>query len=184
MSFSSVEKTPIKGSTDQYNRKSTQQMTVIVVALVFATTGIIFTGSIPVYAQATTSTVQVIVPLDSVTTNTCNGEAVYLSGNENIVEHVTQDASGGVHIVNGHSNFQGATGVGDTTGTKYIFAHAGSPIFNIRQDSANEFTFLANGRLISQGGEPNQLGTAQIHQTFNANGEITAEIISFTLKCT
>jgi hypothetical protein len=153
----------------------------IIVALVFAT-GVVFMTA-PAYAQAITSTVHVIVPLESFTTNFCNGEAAVLSGNLNIVEHVTEDASGGFHIVRGHTNFQGVTGV-DESGDKYIFAHAGSPIFNIRQDSANEFTFLANGRLISQGGEANQLATTQIHQTFNANGEITAEIISFSFKCT
>jgi predicted CopG family antitoxin len=96
----------------------------------------------PAYAQAITSIVHVIVPLESFTTNFCNGEAVVLSGNLNIVEHLTEDASGGFHIVRGHTNFQGVAGV-DESGDKYIFAHAGSPIFNIRQDSAHPLYMLA-----------------------------------------
>jgi hypothetical protein len=177
-----LEKTAIKDSSkQQHTRKSIQQTTVIV-ALVFAI-GIIFTTA-PAYAQAITSKVHVIEPVDNFTTNLCNGEAVELSGNLNIVQHVTEDADGRFQILSGHTNFQGVTGIGESTGNKYIFSAASSTILNIRQDSANEFTFLAHGRLISQGDGANQLATSQIHQTFNANGEITAEVLSFSFKCT
>jgi hypothetical protein len=176
------EKTPLKWpSKQQHTRKSTQQATVIV-ALVFAI-GIMFTNA-PAYAKAITSTEQFIGSVDGFVGEFCNGDDVRLSGNVNFVLHMTQDASGGIHIVGGHSNFQGVTGIGELTGNKYIFAGGVNDISNIREDSANEFTFLAHGRLISQGSQANQLASTQVHVTFNANGEITAEIRSFSFKCT
>jgi hypothetical protein len=178
-----LEKTPVKDSSKQKHTRKFIQQTTVIVALVFAI-GIIFTTTTPAYAQAITSTERISGPVDGFVSNSCNGEDVKLSGNVNIVIHVTQDASGGFHIVSGHTNFQGVTGIGESTGDKYIFAGGVNPIQNIREGSVNESTFLAHGRLISQGNQANQLATTQFHVTFNANGEITAEIDSFSFKCT
>ena len=137
------------------------------------------------YGQATTSTIQFRSIVDGQVGNFCGNiaEDVRFSGTVNTVIHTTQDANGGLHIIDGHTNFQGVSGVGLTTGNKYIFASGVNPISNIREDSANVFTFLAHGRLISQGQQQNQLGTTQFHLTFNANGEPTATIDKFVFEC-
>jgi hypothetical protein len=99
------------------------------------------------------------------------------------VFRITTDANGGFHLNGGHTNFQGVTGVGLTTGRSYIFAAAVNDITNIRQVSVNEFTLVAHGRLITQGNEANQLASTQIHVTINANGQITADIGQFKFEC-
>ena len=137
------------------------------------------------YGQATTSTIQFRSIVDGQVSNFCGNiaEDVRISGTVNTVIHTTQDANGGLHIIDGHTNFRGVSGVGLTTGNKYIFAGGVNPISNIREDSANVFTFLAHGRLISQGQQQNQLATTQFHLTFNANGEPTATIDKFVFEC-
>lgn len=136
----------------------------------------------PINGQATTSTVRFTTSAFGVF-NSCGGEDVRLSGTINNVIRFTQDANGGLHINGGHTNFQGVSGIGLTTGDKYIFAGGVNDISNIREVSANEFTFLAHGRLISQGSELNQLASTQVHVTFNANGEITAVTQQFKFEC-
>jgi hypothetical protein len=113
------------------------------------------------YGRATTIQFRSIV--DGQVGNFCGNiaEDVRISGTVNTVIHATQDAN----IIYGHTNFQGVSGVGLTTGNKYIFAGGVNPISNIREDSANVFTFLAHGRLISQGQQQNQLATTQFHLT-------------------
>ena len=137
------------------------------------------------YGQATTSTIQFQSIIDGQVGNFCGNiaEDVRITGTVNNVIHITQDTSGGLHIIDGHTNFQGVSGVGLSTGNKYIFAGGVSPISNIMQDAANSFTFLAHGRLISQGPQQNQLATTQSHVTFNANGEPTATVASFVFEC-
>jgi hypothetical protein len=139
-----------------------------------------------VYGQATTSTVQFTTPVNTGVTYSCGGifEHVSLTGSINTVLHTTRDASGGVHIIDGHTNFQGLSGTGDITGTRYNFAGGVTPISSIGQDSANTLSFLAHGRLISQGQQENQLASTQFHVTFNANGQPTATVENFVFQCT
>jgi hypothetical protein len=135
------------------------------------------------YGQASVSTIQFSSPIGGQVSNFCGLEDVQLSGSVNNVLHITRDANGGLHIIDGHTNFQGVTGVGLTSGSRYIFAGGVNPISNVVQDSANSITFLAHGRLISPGQQTNQLATTQIHVTFNANGQVTSQVENFVFEC-
>lgn len=139
----------------------------------------------PAYGRATTGHVVLNLPVSFVATSECTPtEDIQFDGFVNLVFGFTDDANGGFHINDpGHSNLHGVKGVGLTTGHNYIFADANNGINNVRQDAPNEFTFLAHGRLISQGNEGNQLGTFQMHVTINANGQVTAQFESTTLEC-
>jgi hypothetical protein len=154
----------------------------VVIAIIVIIGGL---AVVPSYGQATTSTIRLSGPISDIINNSCGGEDVQLSGTVNFVIRFTQDANGGLHnIIGGHTNFQGVSGIGLTTGDKYIFSGGVNDITNIREVSASEFTFLTHGRLISQGSELNQLASSLVHATLNANGEITVVTEQFKFECT
>src|SRR4029450_10682822 len=77
-----------------------------------------------VSAQGATTTTQIErVPLDFRLFLPCanggNGEVVHLSGTFMMIYHVTQDASGGFHLKLAEVQ-QGVSGVGETTGDRYV----------------------------------------------------------------
>jgi len=116
---------------------------------------------------------------------TCTGELVFIEGTVNTVAHTTIDANGERHTVS-RFNIQGQ-GVSDS-GAKYVFidvfnftvnSEGGAPYYNV--------IFTQTVKLIRQGSatptddlDVNLL----IHQTVNAQGELTAEILEFESVCT
>jgi hypothetical protein len=130
------------------------------------------------YGQATTSTEKFTLTLVGID-NSCGPtpEFVSLTGDVNVIVHFTIDAAGGVHVLDAHNNIQNGKGVGEITGTKYVVTSASvENLFNIEQTSVNEFTAFFHVRLLSQGGQPNQLGNFQVHFTIHPDGKITGEV--------
>ena len=78
----------------------------------------------------------------------------------------------------------GATGVGLTTGDSYqatgVTQEQDSiPLIN----GAAEFTFVNNFKIIGQGPDNNFLVHQTVHQTINANGDVTTTIVDTSVEC-
>jgi hypothetical protein len=116
----------------------------------------------------------------------CANEFVQIQGTINTVVHSTTDANGEVHNVS-RSNIQG---VGESdSGAKYVFnannqfienSSGGAPYFNV--------TFTQSAKLIRQGEatptDDDRDISLLIHQTVNAQGKLTSEIIKVEEVCT
>ena len=112
--------------------------------------------------------------------NPCNGESIDLTGTFQIVSHVTEDASGGFHaIVEG--NAQGVGGVG-ASGARYRATGGFWDEFNTN-GRTQVFNSVAVFNLIGQGSAPNFLQKVTFKITFNANGELTTEVIRTREVC-
>src|SRR6185436_3267756 len=130
-------------------------------------------------AQALTITTNDFVPFALVAFVPCAnggaGELVLVQGTLHLQDHITINNNRA--NIKTHAQPQGASGVGLTTGDTYnatgVTQEQDSiPIIN----GAFEFTFINNFRIIGQGPNNNLLVHQTIHQTVNANGEVTTFI--------
>ncbi len=137
-------------------------------------------------AQALTITTNDFVPFALVAFVPCAnggaGELVLVQGTLHLQDHIT--INGNRANIKTHAQPQGASGVGLTTGDTYnatgVTQEQDSiPIIN----GAFEFTFINNFKIIGQGPNNNLLVHQTIHQTVNANGEVTTFIDNTTVEC-
>jgi hypothetical protein len=144
----------------------------------------IFTRS-TVTGAATTITDNISIPISYITYAYCPGggagEYIQLSGTLHYLTHTTFDNKGGAHIVF-HSNYQGVTGVGLTTGTKYR-ATGGSHYTYTTRGLPFTTTSTSNFGLIGQGRDNKFTFHYNFHITVNANGELTATVSNFRVRC-
>ena len=134
-------------------------------------------------AQATTEKFTDTLPIDEVLTNPCTGESVHFTGKFLIVSHVTQDDNGGLHV---YSSIQprGLSGTGLESGTRYRFVGTDESVVYIPPEGGvREFTSVRHFRVVSENSSDNWLVSATFHFTVDANGEPTAEVDTFTLRC-
>jgi hypothetical protein len=111
------------------------------------------------------------------------GESVQLTGEIEIHSHSTEDPNGGTHLST-HIRPSGVVGVGQVSGLHYRgtggtfegegFAADGYPYV---------YSFVNNFRIIGQGPGNNMLVHSTVHQTLNANGELTAEVDLSSSEC-
>jgi hypothetical protein len=141
------------------------------------------------YAAAQTITTVEKIPIDHIDFVPCAadgaGEEIQLTGQANVVTHVTLDNNGGAHI-KVHGNYKGVVGTGLTTGDKYQATSAISEvgyIDNLDVDVERQGTFLTKINFIGQGDASNFLGLAHAHATINADGTMTALVINFSFEC-
>lgn len=104
------------------------------------------------------------------------GEDVELSGLIQIRSHTTEDANGGIHV-SSHVRPDGVIGVGETSGLMYrgtggTFEAEG---YSAAGDPAT-YSYVNNFRIIGQGPGNNMTIHYTVHQTINANGELTADV--------
>ncbi len=109
-----------------------------------------------------------------------SGELVYLAGSLHVLYHITLNDRGGYHAKS-LAEPQGVSGVGLTTGDRYVGT-------GVTQDQFNgtvgyEFTYINNFRIIGQGKGNNFLVHETYHVTVNANGEVTAYVDNFSVGC-
>lgn len=125
----------------------------------------------PLWAATSTT-----IPLDAIRSGDCTGEDVELSGTIHLVSQLQPDGSEVSHF-----NFQGVSGVGLTSGTKY----RASSVDHVRLAAPfpSDITSVRSLRLISRGPEDDLLVRFLFHITVNANGEVTAEVEDVTSKC-
>jgi hypothetical protein len=134
-------------------------------------------------AQATTEKFTDTLPIDEVLTNPCTGESVHFTGKFLFVSHVTQDDNGGLHV---HSSIQprGLSGTGLESGTRYRFVGTDESVVYIPPEGGvREFTSVRHFRVVSENSFDNWLVSATFHFTVDANGEPTAEVDKFALRC-
>jgi hypothetical protein len=142
--------------------------------------------SASVSAQAITSTTNDFVPFAQLVFVPCAdggaGEFVFISGTLHIQTHVTINDNHAT--VKNHFQPQGATGVGLSTGDTYRAVGVTQVQQTIPLDNgAATFTFINNFRLIGPGPNNNLQVHQTVHQTVNANGEVTSTVVNTSVEC-
>ena len=117
------------------------------------------------------------VPIDF-TTEGC-GEQIHLAGTINNMSTFTSNSSGFLLVI--HSNPQGVSGVGLTSGAVYHATGVTNETFTVH--GASTITFVNSFKLIGTGSTPNMLETDVFHVTIDANGDVTSSHASSTVKC-
>lgn len=116
------------------------------------------------------------------------GEEIIVRGTIHTVLNITEDRDGGFHFV-GHTNYQEAEAVGVQTGEHFVITLGGASAINewVGDPSKMEFTTATTGVLVRQGEDGTHMDDTLVHMTFhftqNANGEVTAEVEQFDLRC-
>jgi hypothetical protein len=115
------------------------------------------------------------------TVNTCSaGENANLNGTIRFTYYITPDSSGVNHfVIKAASNL---TGVGQTTGANYTAAESNEYDANT-PDSSKEMTVELSSDLNSQGGTASMTLVQSLHITVDANGDITAEVVTNNTSC-
>ena len=149
------------------------------VAVLAALTAAALTAS--AFANATTTTINTVVPFSSVFPNPCTGEDVTLTGNLHVLVHMTENAAGGSEA-KVHSQPQGVTGVG-TSGTEYQGTGVTQAQTTDNPGPQFETTFINNFRIISHGTSSNFTVHDTVHLTFNNNGDLTATVSNGSADC-
>jgi hypothetical protein len=107
------------------------------------------------------------------------GELVLVEGTLHVL--VTETVNDNHVSFKIHFQPQGATGIGLTTGDTY---HAtGVTQEHVSIGPGLNDTFVNNFRIIGEGPDNNLLVHQLIHLTINANGEVTADIVSSSVEC-
>ena len=153
---------------------------------VIALTVLTLTLSGVAFSQALAITVNQFVPFALLAFVPCAaggaGELVLVQGTLHLQDHITINDNRA--SIKTHAQPQGADGVGLTTGDKYNATGVTQ-----EQDSvpiiggAAEFTFVNNFRIIGQSDGNNLLVHQTVHQTINANGEVTTTIVDQSIEC-
>jgi|ERR1041384_156954 hypothetical protein len=137
-------------------------------------------------AQALSITVNQFVPFALVTFVPCAnggaGEPVLVQGVLHLQDHIT--INGNRVNFKTHAQPQGASGTGLITGDSYQATGVTQEQDSIPLiDGAAEFTFINNFKIIGQGPNNNFLVHQTVHQTVNANGDVTTTIIDTSVEC-
>jgi hypothetical protein len=117
------------------------------------------------------------------TFDTCTGESVQIQGTLHSVVLTTVDANGVEHITI-HSNLQGR-GESDS-GAKYVLHDTYNLHVNSSATPPYTFNLIISETLIRQGSatpEDDLLLHVFIHQTLNAQGELTSEVSKAEIVC-
>ena len=142
-----------------------------------------FDAAIPT-ARAAVLKENVTVPVELTVEVPCAaggaGEVVALSGRLHMLVHVTIDGGGGLHI-RSHTNPQGVSGTGLTTGTLYRATGATQERASIGR--TDTFTYVNNFRIIGAGRGNDYVLHQNLHVTVNANRAITADADNFRIEC-
>jgi hypothetical protein len=122
------------------------------------------------------------IPFDGVAYSDCGTEDIAVTGVFHPVTAVTFDRSGGYHLVFRY-NVE-AKGTSQTTGAQYVVQTRTSVTLHFPAASlGQEFNRTDLFTLIGQGTAPNEVLTARIHFTVDANGIVRSSVDEFRLKC-
>ena len=110
------------------------------------------------------------------------GEIIHLTGRLHVVEIMTIDNNGGIHLKM-HYQPKDMKGIGLDSGDKY----QGTGVTQEKVFDAGGFpytgTYINNYRMIGQGSGNNYLVHESWHMTINANGEMTAYVDNYSVDC-
>jgi hypothetical protein len=106
------------------------------------------------------------------------GEEVVFQGTMHILLNITEDESGGVHVI-GHTNLERMTGTGVESVDRYVV----SEIHNTAVNSNNlVFTEVIHARLVHTGEDGTHTDDTLIHVTVHIEGgQVTAR--NFVFHC-
>jgi hypothetical protein len=122
------------------------------------------------------------IPVSGIAYSDCGNENIAVTGVFHPVNAVTFDASGGYHLVF-HYNLD-AKGISQMTGAQYVVQTRASVELNFPATSlGQQFNRTDLFTLIGQGAAPNEVLTARIHFTVDANGIVRSSLDQFRLKC-
>jgi hypothetical protein len=122
-------------------------------------------------------------PVDGTALSDCGREDVLVTGTFHRVLTITNDNAGGYHV-NDHLDYTGLQGFGVISGSKYVAQQIVTVNFNVPgQTLGFEVTQGTMFTLIGQGTVPNEVLTALIHYTIDANGALTTYVDNFRVKC-
>jgi hypothetical protein len=107
------------------------------------------------------------------------GELVLVEGTLHVL--ITETVNDNHVSLKIHFQPQGATGMGLTTGDTY--RATGVTQEHIALGPTITDTFINNFRIIGPGPDNNLLVHQTIHVTFNANGELTADVVNTSVEC-
>ena len=128
----------------------------------------------PTAAQAQAETFTMVIPIQF-STWVC-AENVSLSGELLMVQHLGWNDNGS------HAKvlfLQKLTGTGQTSGNSYVAIGLSNGVSNT--SGAGVFNQVSSFHLVSRGDK--LLVTTRYHVTVNANGELSAQFLDFTVKC-
>ncbi len=147
------------------------------------TSAVVLLGLFGLSAQpARAAAVQTDVPISGTAYSSCTGEIIAISGYYHQQVNITYDNSGGAHL-SLSENFQGVSGIGETSGLKYQIPGTFHVTENFTAGQAFNFTETLNEALISQGSAPNEQIHGLLHITVDANGNVTSYIDTFSITC-
>lgn len=134
-------------------------------------------------SQAAVVTHDYDMPFSATVANPCNGDVVALTGTLDLMVRMTLSGSGRANF-GGHLNYD-LSGVGVPSGAEYN-------VKDVENVESNNITFT-NGAaafsdeeqfvVISKGGAPNFVAHLIIHETFNANGDLTSFTFDTSSEC-
>lgn len=118
--------------------------------------------------------------------DSCTGERVLVSGTAHAVGTVTEDSAGGLHFANARM-LQGH-GVGLASGARYVLVSPQTTggTSGATTGGATTFTLRWTSLLLRQGNAlpgDDAMAHLVVHLTLNANGEMTASIITLRAVC-
>lgn len=144
--------------------------------------GILALGAWSLMGQATTFQSNEKVPFADMVTNSCLGEDVALVGTLHIASHVTFSGSGNFTLVQ-HTQPQGVTGVGLTSGAKFNATGIDRQTTQVSGPLPFAITYVNRYNIIGTGSAPNFFVLQALHVTINANGEVTSTPGKLEITC-
>ena len=122
------------------------------------------------------------VPFEGVGLNNCNGEDYSFTGKHFSQMQVTEDSSGGLHIVV-LERLRG-TAVDLVTGSKYVSMEGGTYTETDTTAGVVNFTLPFTGTVISLNKDvPDLHYSFRLHLTINSNGNLTSSTNTFEIFC-
>lgn len=125
-----------------------------------------------------------IVPVSIEMFNQCAGEFgeyIDFTGSMHVLFFEIFSESGNA-VYKSQVNMQGVTGVGEETGIVYQAVGMGQGISTVK-DVNDVYTSVNNQRFIGRGRGSNFQLHISYHITTNANGEVTADPLNYSIEC-
>jgi len=119
------------------------------------------------------------VPIEETLDNPCTGETVLVSGRAHQLLRVTENGSS--YHFGRHFNAAGVTGVGVTSGARYVLGATFNDEFTIAKGGTQ--TSVQTLNVIGTGRTPNFLVRALFHVTIDANGDVHSYIDNYRSEC-
>ena len=159
--------------------RKTLNLTLAIMLVALSLTGTVF-------SQASATTSNQFVPFAQAVFVPCAnggaGEVVLVEGTLHLQQHIT--INGNRVNLKVHTQPQGASGVGQTTGDVYRATGVTQEQDSIPlTNGAFEFTFINNFKIIGQGPDNNLLVHQTVHVTMTADGTVTALVDNTSVEC-